>query len=129
MLGEAIQTILTGYAPLTSVVGTSIYPVQAPERVSSPFVVYSFIRGTPANQKDGVSPIDGVLLQVDIYSTSVPVSNTIAEHVRAVLDNYSGTENGTTIRRIWYDTQDDGDYLEALGFFGISQAYNLKYER
>lgn len=129
MLGKAIYSILTGDATLTGLVETKIYPVQAPQRTSIPFVVYRENSTIPVNHQDGTAPIDGKLIQIDTYAATLTEAHTIGERIRTLLDNYSGTASDVVIRRMWFVDQDDGDYVEDLGFHGISQEYEASIQR
>lgn len=129
MLGSAVYSILSDDATLTAITGTKIYPVQAPQRISVPFIVYRENGTLPVDQKDGSAPIDKIQLQVDIYSNSYIQAHTIATQVRSLLDAYTGTVSGVVIRQIWFSDQDDGDFLEDMSFYGVSQIYEVRVQR
>lgn len=129
ILGDAIYSILSGDATLTGLVGTDIYPVSAPQGVNYPFVVYSFSSADPTDQKDGSSPIDDVSLNVDCYDKTYRGAQSIVNAVRDALDDYSGTAASITIRRIWFQNQSGGDFLEDHGFFAVTQSFSVKVQR
>lgn len=129
MLAKVIYSLLSGDATLTGLVGSKIYPVKAPQKVNVPFVVFRENTTLPVNAKDGVASKELKQLQVDTYATSYLTAHEIATAIRSILDNWSGTIGGVTIRQMWFDDQDDGDFIEDLGFFGVSQSYEVKVER
>ena len=129
IIGDAIYSILSGDSTLSGLVGTKIYPVKAPQRVTFPYIVYSLSSTDPTDQKDGVSPVDDNTLEVDCYADSYRTAHTIALSIRAALDDYSGTVQGVKIRHLWFQNQSDGDFIEDYGFFAISQGYAVKIER
>lgn len=129
MLGEAIYSILSNDATLTAITGTKIFPVQAPQRTAVPFIVYQENNTIPTDQKDGSAPKDQIQFQVDTYSSTYTQAHTIAARIRVLLDAYSGTVAGVTIRQMWFSDQDDGDFVEDMGFYGVSQLYEARVQR
>lgn len=129
MLGSAIYSILSGDATLAAIIGTKIYPVQAPQRTPPPFVVYRENNTIATDQKDGSAPKDLKSVQIDIYSGTYTEAHTAADRIRVLLDAYSGTVAGVTIRQMWFSDQDDGDFLEDMNFYGISQVYEARVQR
>jgi len=129
MLGNAIYNILSNASGVTNLVGTDIFPVQAPKNTNAPFVVYRINNTEPTQQKDGASPIDQEQVQVDTYAKTYTGAHSIATAIRSALDDYSGTAASIVIRHIWFEDQDDGDFTEDLGFYAISQIYEVKRQR
>lgn len=129
MLGEAIYDILSNDGTLIGIVGTKIYPVHAPQRTAAPFVTYRENTTIPTDQKDGAAPKDQKQLQVDIYAGTYTEAHTIAARIRTLLDAYAGTAQGVTIRQMWFSDQDDADFVEDMGFYGISQVYEARIQR
>lgn len=129
MLGDAIYSILSNDATLTGLVSTRIYPVQAPQRTSQPFVVYRETTTIPTDQKDGAAPKDQKQFQVDIYASGYRDAHTIANRIRTLLDAYSNTVAGVVIRQMWFSDQDDGDFVDDMGFYAVSQVYEARIQR
>lgn len=129
MLGKAIYSILSNDTTLSDMIGTSIFPVRAPQRTARPFVVYRENNTVPTNHADGAAPKDLKSLQIDIYSATYTEAHEIADQIRVLLDAYAGTVAGVKIRQMWFSTQDDGDYLEDMDFYGISQVYEARIKR
>ena len=129
MLGEVIYSILSNDATLAAIVGAKIFPVQAPQRTAIPFITYRENNTIPTDQKDGAAPKDQIQLQVDSYATTYTQAHTISARIRTLLDAYTGTAQGVTIRQMWFSDQDDGDYIEDMGFYGVSQVYEVRIQR
>lgn len=129
MLAKAIYPLLNNDATLTALVGSKIYPVKAPQNTSVPFVVFTVNATLPVNTKEGVATKEQKQLQVDTYASTLANAGDIAEAIRNILDNHSGTTNNVNIRQMWFDDEDYGDFIEDLGFFSISQAYEVIIER
>ena len=86
-----IYTILRANASLVTAVGTKIYPVIAPEKVTLPCLVYTLTSLNPNETK----PYDN--LYDECYVTVTVISNTLADAeaggnlVRTAMVNYTGT--------------------------------------
>lgn len=98
MIGAAIYGILGGASAITSLVSTRIYPMVAPQNSTMPYITYSTITNTPSDTKSGVSKVDSILVQFDIYDTTVLSVEGIYEALRATLDFIApGTYNSIQI--------------------------------
>ncbi len=86
MIGAAIYGILSGASAITSLVSTRIYPMVAPQNSTMPYITYSTITNTPSDTKSGVSKVDSILVQFDIYDTTVLSVEGVYEALRATLD-------------------------------------------
>lgn len=84
-VGLAIRPLLTSDNAVQALVSGRIYPEQAPEGASAPFIVYSVVSNTPSDSKNG-TPIDEA--QVELFSVNTTYANTndLADKVRAALD-------------------------------------------
>jgi hypothetical protein len=96
-IGTAIFTALGGYAPLTALVGTRIYPVIAASQVAYPYVVYSNVYATPQNSLGGWSGGDNQRLQVDCWAKSYAAANDVADHVREAFAQTNASYRGVCI--------------------------------
>jgi hypothetical protein len=80
--------ILSGNSAVTGVVGTKIYPSQAPQTTQFPFVVFETISTMPNNTKSGVSEMDKYRIQVTTLAKENNQANDIADKIRTALDYY-----------------------------------------
>ncbi len=80
--------ILSGNSAVTGVVGTKIYPSQAPQATQFPFVVFETISTMPNNTKSGVSEMDRYRIQVTTLAKENNQANDIADKIRTALDYY-----------------------------------------
>jgi hypothetical protein len=80
--------ILSGNSAVTGVVGTKIYPSQAPQTTQFPFVVFETISTMPNNTKSGVSEMDRYRIQVTTLAKENNQANDIADKIRTALDYY-----------------------------------------
>lgn len=107
MIREAVYTILSGDSNVTDEVSTRIYPMNAPQNPTFPFVIFE-ISQDPEYTKDGAAPLVYTDLDIYIYCKGSPRANdTIADVLKTALDQYSGTVAGHEIDNIlWQDTRD-----------------------
>lgn len=96
---RAIYGILSGDATLTNLVGDRIFTENATQETPNPCIVYTET-GTPNATKSGVSTLDEIMLQVDVYGDTPQSRNTVGSRVRFLLDRYAGTINGVVIQQI-----------------------------
>lgn len=80
--------ILNGNSAVTGVVGSKIFPSQAPQTTQFPFIVFETISTMPNNTKSGPSEMDKYRIQVTTLSTENNQANDIADKVRSALDYY-----------------------------------------
>jgi hypothetical protein len=82
--------ILNGNSAVTGVVGSKIFPSQAPQTTQFPFIVFETISTMPNNTKSGVSEMDKYRIQVTTLAKENNQANDIADKVRSALDYYKG---------------------------------------
>ena len=98
---RAIYNILSAYQPLVDLVGERIYPVQAPQQRTWPFVVFTVNESTPINRLSGRACADRVFTEYVIVSQTIDEAITISSILRDALDwvtpgTYSGVSLGRT---------------------------------
>lgn len=129
MIGKAIYDLLSNDATVSGLVSTRVYPDTVPQNASFPYVAYTTTSTLPTDAKDGVSRLDVVGVQVDIYSRDYSVTQAIAAACRDALDRYSGTNNGVQVDGIKFDNQAAGNYEQQIGVFWVSQDYSIRVKR
>lgn len=95
MIEQAIYARLAAFSGLSALVGTRIYPLFAPERPVSPFVIYQRISAERTGSIYGPSNIAIPRFQIDAYATTYAGAKAVATQVRLALDNYRGTVSYT----------------------------------
>jgi hypothetical protein len=127
MIGEAIYTILSGSTTLTAKC-SNISVLRELQGITAPFLIYTIENVTPLQIKDGVSPIDEITLNIDIYSEYDKECNEIADIVRTLLERYSGTVETQIIQSIRFELQySTFDVTSKL--FNISQNYIIRHQK
>lgn len=127
MIGEAIYTLLTSSSTLTAKC-SQISVLRELENISAPFLIYSIDNVTPLQYKDGVSPIDEVTLNIDIYSEYDKEANEIADIVRTLLERYSGTVESQILQSIRFELQYN-TFDNSSKLFNIVQNYTIRHQK
>ena len=122
----AIYSRLINNATVGAAVGTKVFPVFAPAETAYPFIVFQIISQSPTLVKDGVSPLDEVSLQVDIYSHRHQECYNIAVAVRSSLDGWTSTADKI---KVVFDNESDAPPDLGLEVFAKSQDYNIRQNR
>ncbi|API58863.1 hypothetical protein BSL82_05680 [Tardibacter chloracetimidivorans] len=101
MLADAIFQRLSGYAGLSALVGSRIYPSRAADGAGTPYVVHS--EAAPIDQVpdlDGVGDLVEVRVQVDAWAETAITARQVGDQVRAALDDFTGTVGGVAIAHV-----------------------------
>lgn len=133
-VGQIIYGRLSAVAGVTALVSTRIYPDIAPQNATFPYVVFQKLRTSPTDTKEGTSPLDKLLVQVDCYSNNYDNAHALAAAVRTALDRYAGTVNGHVIDKIIFSNDSDGspqDVPTSTGsmIYWASQDYEIRLKR
>jgi hypothetical protein len=133
-VGQIIYGILSATTGVTSLVSTRIYPDMAPQNATFPYIVFQKLSTTPTDTKEGVSPLDKMLVQIDCYSNNYDTAHSIAAAIRVALDRYTGTINGHKVDKIIFSNDSSGspqDVPTTTGsmIFWASQDYEIRLKR
>lgn len=118
-VGAAILDLLTGDQVLTSKVGDKIYPIQAMDDTTFPYIAYRRKALIPAYTKQTNSVEDSVFIDIAIVSNSYTQTIGIANDVLRILDRKRGLFSGvdvTDIRVSDSEEQADEVYMQRLEF-------------
>ena len=128
---RVVYNILSNDTATTNVVGSKIYPVQAPQETTFPFVVFNTISVIPTNTKgaSGQSTMDRYRMQVTalVDSNNFPQLDTLTNSIRTALEGiFMETVSSVFVQSITYQNQNDtydaissqdGVYLRNIDFF------------
>jgi len=103
---ESLVARLTATAGVTSLVGTRIYPMQAPQTAVLPLVTYQRISTVRPGSLRGPVGLADPRIQVDCWAESYSAVKVLADQVRRSLDGYA---NGDVVALILgeHDLLDD----------------------
>lgn len=90
-LQTQLYTQLSGYAGLSALVSTRIYPSKAPQTLtpSQSYVVYHQISERPIHSHQGYSSLREVRMQVSCMAKNYDAARAIAEQVKLAMDAWT----------------------------------------
>jgi len=122
-VGKVIYSLLSAYTKIGD-----IYPVEAPQDASLPYIVYSIVSSYPANTKDGGSAIDVYRVQLTVWGKRSDMDSIYQEiaDIRNALDQKSGTLNNITYDKIIYDGGESETYSLDGDLMGVNVDYLVR---
>ena len=121
---------LTSQTAVSSLIGSRVYPLIAPQGTPLPLVVY---QRTSVERPQSLSGNVGnplVTLQLTTYGTSYTSVKSIARAVRIAIDGWTGTTAGVTIQRSTLQTEADGVDMPAddqmLPYYSVQQSFEFR---
>jgi hypothetical protein len=115
MIEEDIYTALSGFAGLSALVSTRIYPKRAPQGATFPHVVYQRVSGARITNLDTES-IQNPRYQFDCWSTSYDEAKAVAVQLEAALV-------ASSVTAIPLSDRDDED--DTLGIYNVSMDFSV----
>lgn len=108
-LEEAIYAKLIATSAVTDLVGTRIYPVQAPQSSTLPVVIYGQAFQKRVQSLTGCINLNQYSLRLDLWSNSYATAKALYHALRDTLLGYQGDlAGGVTVNGIFEDGGDDG---------------------
>lgn len=108
MSAESVTyALLSGAGPVTSVVGTRIYPIAAPLGTVLPLITYEHISSVRLGRLDAASPTHPVRtrVQVNLLAADVATLKNLRAAVTAALQFQRGAIGGSTVISVLPDVQ------------------------
>jgi len=130
MISTAIIAKLDSVSAVTDLIGTKVYPQQAPAGVDYPIVTFSQVTDGSKETRPlvGAVKLFRTLQQFDIYSRDRAQADAIANAVRGALDAVTNeTWGGLTIKAAIFDFQLDADFEPDPNLYRIIQQYRISY--
>jgi len=107
VIEDALYSRLSGFAGLTALVGTRIYPLKLEPGAALPAVSFQLIDA----ERDRLSGQDGVdhaaRFQLDSWADTYESAKAVAAQVVAALDRWSGTVAGVVVNTSFIDSERD----------------------
>jgi len=123
---KAIKKILEDDAAVSAIT-TQISPSAIPQGSTFPAITFERISNAPEDTKDGVSTLDVIRLDVDIWNDDYTIGKDLADKVRTALDRTSGTFVGRVIQSIRFET-DRALFDDNLEIHHFNQEYSIRYQ-
>jgi hypothetical protein len=108
-IGKLIYDIASTDATLVSLIATRIFPEEAPNTVTYPYITFTKIRTDPTRVKGLVSPKDDYKVTFYIYSKNYDTTETVSLALRNRFDNLQGTFNSIKLDWCIFEDEMTGD--------------------
>jgi hypothetical protein len=112
---------------ITAFVGPRIYPNDANENTSWPYLTYRTTATAPANTMSGTTGVALYVIQIDIWAKNVNQANSLAAAVQARLHQYRGGDiQGSFLEESEYDAfgdETEGDVSHVTLTFNVWGAF------
>lgn len=127
-IDSALYTRLSGYAGLSALVSTRIYPPPVHQNEAAPYVTYQEISRVPIHGMGTTHTLTDIRYQIDCWAETLAGAKAVAKQVKAALDNYHGTSDGVVIANSFLQYGTSMDYSPDEGVHRYMQEYVLQYE-
>ena len=127
-IGKVVYSLLNGSSALTNIMGSNkIYPSFAPDKTEFPFIVYKTRSADPVVTKNGIADNVIFVCYINIYSKKYDTLRDISTEVKNAINNYSGTVECVTVKRIGYlDEEEFYDFDIDVHFLELSYRIRLQ---
>ena len=125
---DVIYSLLSNNASVNNIVVNKIFPYLAQDNVDVPYLVFDLTGLEPTDCKDGVSGLDTLLFDIEMYHDDPDLLETLSTNVRTVLDRHSGTTETVVVQSIQYTGEDGGYSAEDKVFIKV-QTYKARIEK
>ena len=121
---------LTSRTAVSSLIGTRVFPLIAPQGTPLPLVVYQRTAVDRPQSLTGNVGNPVVTLQLTTYGTSYTSVKNIARQIRLAVDGWTGTTASVTIQRTTLVTEADGVDMPAddqmLPYYNVQQSFEFR---
>jgi len=109
---QALYTRLTGFAGLSALVASRVYPMRLPQSPTYPAVTYQRVAGerTPAMGAD--TGVMAAVVQLDAWGATYPSAKAVAKQVRLALERHRNGSSDPEILDIFIERDQDLDPAE-----------------
>lgn len=115
-----------------------IHIARIPQAEIFPYALIDLITVQPTDTKDGVSCMDYLSIQLDIYSKHQDISDPLSgykiaaeieQDIRNIVDGFQGDVNDINIDEIRWVTQNPAPYEEDRDVYRVSVDYSMRLNR
>ncbi len=89
-LEEFLFDQLSNDSGVSAIVSTRVYPTQAPQKPTYPFVLFWRSDGSSIGNLSGLASLQRLEATVEVHATSAAQAGSLRAAVRSCLDRYSG---------------------------------------
>ena len=125
MPGRIIYGVLSNDADVTALVGSRIYPIEAIQSASVPYVVYQTVVGIEDKVKGRDSVVKNYRMQIDGFAaTKSDISNLMVK-IDLALKNYTGSDYVLNVDEIEHES-DNLSEITSKNLHRESRDYKLR---
>jgi hypothetical protein len=120
---------LKANSDITDLIGTKIFPLQAPPGQSLPYIIYGISDNLPQDSKDGASTLDVYEMQITMLDQNYANLVRLANEVRSELDyTKEFTYNSITLQLVYFIDEIEAfdNDLDQGGTFIKTQTYGIR---
>ncbi len=125
---EALRNLLLSDAALVALVGTRIYPTQAPASTTFPYGVYQEADRKSVMTYSGPKQLNSYSLDLSWWATTYASAKACGAAAKRVLNGYKG-DAGVAILGIFDETESDDSeqpqHGDERGLFAVSMTLNV----
>lgn len=125
-IGNVIYSMVAANADLVTLIGTRIYPEEAPMEATYPYITYTKVNTNPTRVKNLVSPKDEFKINFFIYSKNYDTTNTVGDALRVALDNKRGVYSNVNVDWVIFEDEANGDPIMEDKIYWMVQDYMFK---
>lgn len=130
---EAIQGLIVADVTVQALVGTRVYPDQAPESSAYPRIVYQQAERQPVMTMQGPVASNKYTLDLEINARTKSSAKAVAKAVRDLLLGYRGSPSGVRVMGIFGETESDDHDIpqhgDERGIFSVSMTLSLWFRQ
>ena len=120
---------LRANSDITDLIGSKIFPLQAPPGQSLPYIIYGIGDNQPQDSKDGASTLDVYEMQITMLDPNYANLVRLANAVRSELDyTKEYTYNSITLQLVYFIDEIEAfdNDLDQGGTFIKTQTYGIR---
>lgn len=125
-IGNVIYSMVAANANLVTLIGTRIYPEEAPMEATYPYITYSKVNTNPTRVKNLVSPKDEFKINFFIYSKNYDTTQNVGDALRIALDNKRGVYSNVNVDWVIFEDEANGDPIMEDKIYWMVQDYMFK---
>lgn len=127
-----LRNVLVTNTVASSLVGTRVYPILAPQSAAMPFITYRRAGIQRQQTLAGPSGVPKVTVEVDVYAATYEAARDVADRVRRCLDGYGGTVDNTVVKQTSLENEQD-DFVQLAGadlppVYSVKQTYDVLWQ-
>lgn len=128
---QAVYTLLVGEPTVSALVGTRIYPDEAPQDAAFPFVVYSQADRQSTMTYGGPVELDAWSMTIEVEAETKASVRATSQAIRTKMLGFRGTASGLLIRGV-FDQSESGSleipqHADERGVFSVQMDFTIWY--